>query len=311
MIMGRDSFTITLSLALADPAQVRKWSDRRTKHRTPAITTTQGPSTMRSGDRPLRRSKRGSRSEGELSRAARSVSSRLPKATSFTGKFCSALSSHRLKRVSSQSSASLQNENWDEDLSASSVSAPLPASYKLSKIEQSVMFDSNYGVGPCSNSSTSVHLPLKPSLKSDATPRSKVANKHVHFTSIDKEMRYEVSKDDIKNSWLDIDLSRAVEALGNERRDVIVSFGPTGRFTSSDVDISCKNMKVCMVRIQRRRLINEMLGQRKILRRSVFEEQARQKRTGIVDAEEMRLVAAKQSKWGVELANSSWWLSQA
>ena len=82
-------------------------------------------------------------------------------------------------------------------------------------------------------------------------------------------MRYEVTKDDIKNSWLDQDLSRAVEALGNERHDMIVSFGSTERFTSSDVNTS-KNVKGCMVRIQRRRLINEMLGQRKILRRSVL-----------------------------------------
>lgn len=307
--MGRDSFTIALSLARADLAQVRKWSGR-TIHRAPAITT-HGPTTMKSaGDlRLLRRSKRGSRSEGDLGRAARS-SSRLPKATSFTGKFCTALSSHRLRRASSQSVASLQNEIWDNDLRASSVSVPLPASYKLSKIEKSVMYNINDDVDACSSSSNAVHLPLKPSLKSDATPRSNVANKHVHFTSIDKEMRYEVTKDDIKNSWLDQDLSRAVEALGNERHDMIVSFGSTERFTSSDVNTS-KNVKGCMVRIQRRRLINEMLGQRKILRRSVFEEQARQKRTGIVDAEKMRLVASKQSKWGVELAKSSWWLSQA
>lgn len=308
--MGRDSFSITLSLAL-DQAQVRKWSGR-TKHRAPAITTKQGPTMKSAGDlRLLRRSKRGSRSEGELGKDSRSAS-RLPKATttSLTGKFCTALSSHRLRRASSQSSASLQNENWDEGHRASSASAPIAASlYKLSKIERSVMFNSNYGGGAFTNSSNSIHLPLKPSLKSDATPRSKVANKHVRFTSTDKEIRYEVTKDDIKNSWLDKDLSRAVEAVGNERRDMIVSFGPTGRFTSSDVD-TCKNMKVCMVRIQRPRLINEMLGQRIILRRSVLGEQARQKRTGVVDAEEMRVVASKQSKWGVELAKSSWWLSQ-
>ena len=296
--MGTDSFSITLSLTLG-----AGWSNR-TKHRAPS-STEQGPTTMRStGDlRLLRRSKRRSRPEGELARSA----SRLPTATSFTGKLCTALSPHRLRRATSQTTASSQNENWDEDLRTSSASA---SSNKPSKIEQSVMFDRKYGVGACSSSSNSVHLPLKPSLKSDATPRLKVANKHVHFTSIDKEIRYEVTKDDIKNSWLDEDLSKAVEAVGNERHDMIVSFCPTGRFTSSDVDTS-KNMKVCMVRIQRRGLINEMLGQRKNLRRSVLVEQARQKRTGIFDAEEMRVVASKQSKWGVELAKSIWWLSRA
>ncbi len=314
--MGRDSFTFTLSLALADPAQVRKWSGR-TKHRAPAITTMQGqgPPNKRSvGDLRLRlhRSKhRGSWSEGETGEGARSVSRHhQPKATSFSDSLCTALSSHRLRRASLQSVTSLQNENWDEDVRASSASAPIAAWYKLSKKnEQSMMFNINDYVDGRSNSSNSLQLPLKSSLKSDATPRSNVA-KHVHFTFTDKEIRYEVTKDDIKNSWLDTDVSKAVEAIGNERHGVFVSVGPTGRFTSSDVD-TCKNTKVCMVRIQQHRLINEMLGQRKILRESVFEEQARQKRMGIVDAEEMRVVASKQSKWGVELARSSWWLSQA
>jgi hypothetical protein len=59
---------------------------------------------------------------------------------------------------------------------------------------------------------------------------------------------------------------------------------------------------------QRSRIINEMLGQRTNLIKSVLEEQARQKREGVVDAEEMYLVASKHSKWAVELAKSSWWL---
>ena len=136
--------------------------------------------------------------------------------------------------------------------------------------------------------------------------RSKVA-KHVQFTFKDNEISYEVTKDDIKNSWLDIDVSRAIEATENESHDMIVSFGPTGRFTASDMD-ACKNGKGYMVRIQKSRLINEMLGQRTNLRQSVLEEQAHQKREGAVDAEEICLVASKHSSWGVELAKSSWWL---
>jgi hypothetical protein len=54
-----------------------------------------------------------------------------------------------------------------------------------------------------------------------------------------------------------------------------------------------------------------MLGQRTNLRQSVLEEQARQKRNGVVDAEELHAVASEQSKWGVEIAKSNWWLSQA
>jgi hypothetical protein len=63
-----------------------------------------------------------------------------------------------------------------------------------------------------------------------------------------------------------------------------------------------------MVRIQQSRRINEMLGQRTNLRQSVLEEQVRHKGEGVVDAEEMYLVASEHSKWGVELAKSSWWL---
>ncbi len=147
---------------------------------------------------------------------------------------------------------------------------------------------------------------LKSSLFSVVTPRSK-AVKHVKFTFKDNQISYEVTKDDIKNSWLDIDVSRAIEAAENESRDMIVSFGPTGRFTVSDMD-ACKNGKGYMVRIQKSRLINEMLGQRTNLRQSVLEEQAHQKREGVVDAEEICLVASKHSSWGVELAKSSWWL---
>jgi len=121
-------------------------------------------------------------------------------------------------------------------------------------------------------------------------------------------MSYEVSNDDIQNSWLDIDVSRAIEATVNEEsHDMIVSFGPTGRFSAENMD-ACKNGKGYMVRIQQSRLINEMLGQRTNLRQSVLEEQARQNREGVVDAEEMYLVASEHSKWGVGLVKSSWWL---
>ena len=66
----------------------------------------------------------------------------------------------------------------------------------------------------------------------------------------------------------------AIEANGYKSNDLIVSFGPKGRSTSADIDI-CKDVKEYMVRIQQRRLINEILGQREILRKSVFEEQVR------------------------------------
>lgn len=141
------------------------------------------------------------------------------------------------------------------------------------------------------------------------TRRSKVS-KHVHFASSDKDIIREVTVDDIKNSWLDTDISGAIEAIENESRGMIVSFGHTGRFTSSDINMG-NVRKEFMVRIQERRLINEMLEQRTMLRQSVFDEQARQRREGIVDVAEMCAVASKESQWGVELAKSSWWLSRS
>jgi hypothetical protein len=82
---------------------------------------------------------------------------------------------------------------------------------------------------------------IKPSIISDSTPRSKIA-KHVHFTSKDNEIIYEVTKDDIKNSWLDINISRVLDATKNESDDTIVIFG-SGRLTASNIDAACKNGK--------------------------------------------------------------------
>ena len=96
----------------------------------------------------------------------------------------------------------------------------------------------------------------------------------------------------------------------DENQDMIVSFGPTGRFTMLDMDL-CKNGKSYMVLIQQNRLVNEILGQRTNHRRAVLAEQARQKREGVVDTEKLHAVASNHSKWGVELVRSSWWLCRA
>jgi hypothetical protein len=234
-----------------------------------------------------------------------------PRITWSTGNFCTA----PYARPSSQPTASLVNKTWDEDKVVASFSVPnSAASYKYKHVKHVQSTSGHISDDSDSGSDHSLSLPrpgkagLKSSLVSDTTPRSKVA-KHVHFTfTEDNELSYEVTKDDIKNSWLDIDVSGAIEATENE---MIVSFGPTGHYsTASDNTGACKNGKGYMVRIQERRLINEMMGQRTNLRQSVLQEQARQKREGIVivDAEEMNAVASKQSKWGVELAKSSWWL---
>ncbi len=226
------------------------------------------------------------------------------KATKSTGHVCTTL----FARAPSNHTGSFENETW-EDTFTTSVPKRSASYLLLENAKSRSIHINNVRSSDCSQSirrPIDKKVPLKPSLVSDASRRSKVV-KHVQFTCESDDINYEVTKDDIKNSWLDTDVSRSIESTKNEFHDMVVSFGPTGRVTSSDVDL-CKNGKDYMVRIQKCRLINEMLGQRANLRRSVLEEQARQKREGIVDAEELLAVASKHSKWGVEIAKSSWWL---
>ncbi len=226
-------------------------------------------------------------------------------------------------RASSNSTGSFENETWDE--AATTASAPMRvASHKLLKhghirsssdCSQSIPRHKllNHGhIKSSSDCSQSIpkpidkKVPLKPSLVSDTSSRSKV-NKNVQFTSLNNDINYEVTEDDIKNSWRDIDISGSIESTKIDFHDMVVSFGPTGRFTSPEGNLF-KNGKEYMVRIQQRRLIDEMVAQRANLRRSVLEEQARQKREGVIDAEELMAIASKHSKWSVEIAKSSWWL---
>ena len=243
---------------------------------------------------------------------------------------CKALSTGDLRRPSpynlrskSRSSfveqAGSLNETWDDAAhTTSSFSERAASSCNLVTHAQhrSVNFKDNKS----SDCSEILHRPKdrkvpKPSPSSgasDTTTRSNAkAGKHVHFSfACSSEISYEVTSDYIKNSWLDIDVSSSIESAMDENQDMIVSFGPTGRFTMLDMDL-CKNGNSYMVLIQQNRLVNEMLGQRTNHRRSVLEEQARQKREGVVDTEKLHAIASNDSKWGVELVRSSWWLCRA
>ena len=205
-----------------------------------------------------------------------------------------------LARAPSNPTDSLKNETWDEAVTTSSV--PKAASFQFVKHvrRRSVNFNDNRGPdGPQSLS--------RPKHKNAHTTTRSTVAKHVHFADKDNEISYKVTKDDIKNSWLDVDVSGALESTVNENHNKTVSFGPTGRSTLSGIDL-CKDRKEYVVLIQQHRLVNEILGQRTNLRRSVLEEQARQKRECIVNAEKLGVVSSKHSKWGVEIAKSSWWL---
>ena len=173
-------------------------------------------------------------------------------------------------------------------------------------------------------SSSTSDLPSCYNPNTTTTTKSKakvVSKKRVHFSNRDNEIiHYQVTKDDIQNSWLNIDVSSALEMARNENQDKIISFGPTIATPSSSdivIDDLCKNGKEYVVLIQQHRLVNEILGQRTNLRRCVLEEQARQKKLEdevvvIVDKEEgLCAVASKHSKWGVEIAKSSRWLHRS
>eukprot|EP00986_Skeletonema_menzelii_P001037 scaffold282_cov129-Skeletonema_menzelii.AAC.9 len=230
-----------------DKKLVRNWSGRAEKRQAPANAAS--PDMQRSNKKRM--------STGPRTRKRAKIQELFLQNTIFPGKML------LHGGVSSTASLQLQNENWDEDVNISSTSAPsksprdrpstlltFAASWKLSKHEPCFSMTRNAIDAGCSNRSQP--LPLKPSLKSDSTPRSGVA-KHVHFSFRDEEMRYEVTKakDEIKNSWLDIDVTEAIELMGNKSNDLIlvhglISFGPSGRSTSSDIDI-CKDVKEYMV----------------------------------------------------------------
>ena len=240
---------------------------------------------------------------------------------------CKALSTGDLRRPSPYKSksrlifkeqAGSLNETWDDAYTTSSVSERAASSCNL--VTHARHRSVNFKDIKSSDCSEILHRPKDRNVPqkqspssgaSDTTTRSKAkAGKHVHFSfACSSEISYEVTSDDIKNSWLDIDVSSSIESAMDENQDMI-SFGPTGRFTMLDMDL-CKNGKSYMVLIQQNRLVNEMLGQRTNHRRSVLEEQARQKREGVVDAEKLHAIASNHSKWGVELVRSSWWLCRA
>ena len=229
------------------------------------------------------------------------------RAARSTGNFCIPLT----RAPSNPTCSSLRNETWDEAVTTSS-GPKRAASFQPLEHAQRRGVNLNENRSSDCTQSLSRHkdknVQLKPALVLHPAARSNAkAIKHVHFADREHVIRYEVTKDDIKNSWLDVDVSSALESTIDRNQDMTVSFGPAGRFTLLDMDL-CKNGKDYMVLMQQKRLVNEMLGQRTNHRRAVLAEQARQKFEGVVDLEKLRAVASSHSKWGVEITKSSWWL---
>ena len=207
----------------------------------------------------------------------------------------------------------------------------LPCFEEFEAVEELNNIKYSQAAGMVSSSSTSDLPSYSSSHYNPHTTATRSSKKQVHFTDKDNEIiRYQVTKEDIQNSWLNIDVSSALEMARNENQDKIVSFGPTATSTTGQhsttttassggnviVDM-CKNGKEYVVLIQQHRLVKEILGQRTNLRRYVLEEQARQKKldeevvVGGDKEEGLCAVACKHSKWGVEIAKSSRWLHRS
>ena len=201
--------------------------------------------------------------------------------------------------------ACLKNETWDEITSSYPITNA-PPTFELGNKTQikQVSYQSSENSG--SSDRSRIKAPLKPSLVSETTPRSMVS-KHVNFSIMEAEVRtYAIPNDDIKNTWLDRDVSGTILSARNHNCQLTVCLGSST--TKAAEDLMCKDGKGYMVRIQKARLMKEMLEQRARLRKAVFEEQARQIQEGILDIDAMEAVASAQSKWGVEVAKSSWFL---
>lgn len=234
-------------------------------------------------------------------RTKTSMQKRRDKAAKSTGdiKVAEEEASPRKTFYGHSTKACLKNETWDEITSYPITNAS--PKFEFGNKTQSQQVSDQSSENSASDRSR-INAPLKPSLVSDSTPRSMVS-KHVNFSDMEAEIRTSPN-DDMKDTWLDIDVSGAILSARNQ--GTTVCFGSST--TKAAEDLMCKDGKGYMVRIQKARLVKEMLGQRARLRKAVFEEQARQKQEGILDIDAMEAVASAQSKWGVEVAKSSWFL---
>lgn len=264
----------------------RRGSSRRAKHRAPVMFPSHRSSLSLQHDR-----------------TKMSMQKRRDKAARSTGdiKVAEEEAPHRKVFYVHSTKACLKNETWDEITSSYPITNAPPTFEFGNKTQiQQVSDQSSENSG--SSDRSRIKAPLKPSLVSDITPRSMVS-KHVNFSTM--VLTYSSPNDGIKNTWLDIDVSGAI--LSARNHGMTVCFGSSTTKAAAE-DLMCKDGKGYMVRIQKDRLVKEMLGQRARLRKAVFEEQVRQKQEGILDIDAMEAVASAQSKWGVEVAKSSWFL---
>jgi hypothetical protein len=126
---------------------------------------------------------------------------------------------------------------------------------------------------------------------------------NVRFSISDDIIEYDITPEDVKNSWLTLDIPRTLHNIEmiSLHRGIAVSYSEAAHIPG----------KTCMVHIEPSPLINEITEMCRRHRDSVLAEQREQRRDGgRVDAEKLASVAAKYSRWGVNLALSNWWLDR-
>ena len=131
---------------------------------------------------------------------------------------------------------------------------------------------------------------------------SKVPTKSVHFsTDKDDLIEYEISPQDLRNSWYTTDIPRTLENLDSisYHRGLKVSYPE-----------SVYQGKECMIRIEPPAVIDEIIKIKEKHREAVLKEQARQVSSGKTDADALGKAALAHSERGVEIASSSWWLER-
>ena len=151
--------------------------------------------------------------------------------------------------------------------------------------------------GPGKNLFADLVRSLKKSSLTPLPPRTK----HVHFFNEDDLIEYEVTSQDMRNSWSTRNIPRTLENLDrmSYHRGLKVSYPK-----------SVHQGKECIIRMEPTHVIDELLKLRGKHREAVLKEQASQVSSGKVDANALGKVAAANSERGVEIASSSWWLGR-
>lgn len=144
----------------------------------------------------------------------------------------------------------------------------------------------------------------KQSAPAESITPSPPITKRVHFSdNEDSTIEYEMSPQDLRNSWHSTNIPRTLVNLGR----ISQIHGMVASYPKSSVERGIE----CMIRIEPSPIIFQIDKIKDEHRKAVLAEQRRQQMDGVeVDAEKLCAVAAKQSERSVEIAKSSWWLDR-